>query len=384
VGLVRMRVAPWLREPRDLDEARGFHDKRRVEEKWGVFASPIRQKPLKDRLNEVTPYQDIVDEVETKFFGKGGMKRARHAPQIMLRPGQKKPKPTALDLQADDMKHSKFFRFASAGLTETSEWPEPRARYPEVAFAGRSNVGKSSLLNKMAMFGSVAKISSIPGETKRAVWYRNEKMRLDLIDLPGYGYADRAVLFGPAAIEFVMQRTSLKALYVLIDARHGFKRADHDWLGELGNKGPMKQIVLTKCDLVTPKELIKMASLVRSDLEGHKRIERKLMMVCTPWGHGLHELRQDICKRCDRSEKPKKGQRYDADPLLLSSAEVNEMSVPLPSSDGWDSVMGNDPPDETEYLKKMIVESEPGDPIRDPTSEIRRVAARVKRGKKHI
>jgi len=384
LGLVRRRVAPWLREPRDLDEAKGFHDKRRVEDKQGVFAKPLRQKSLKDRMREITPYQDIVEEVESKFFGKGGMKRARHAPEILLRPGQKKFKPTALDNRAMTMKTSKFWRCADGLLHEASSWPDPIPKYPEVAFAGRSNVGKSSLLNKMAMFGTVAKISAIPGETKKVVWYRNNRCRLDIIDMPGYGHADRAVMFGPAAIDFVTRRTSLKALYVLIDARHGFKRADHDWLGELGKAGPMKQIVLTKCDKVTPKELVKIASLVRSDLEGHQRVMRKLLMVCTPWGMGLHELRQDILKRCIRGAKPRSVHEQETEGRLLNTAEGTEMSLPPAPGDGWDDVINDDPPDQDAYLANLIAESEPGDPIRDRRSDIRRVVSRVRKGKRHV
>jgi len=165
-------------------------------------------------------------------------------------------------------------------------------------------------LNKVSLFGTIAAVSSMPGRTKHVSWYRNRKVGLDVLDMPGYGHADRARVFGPAALEFVKQRTSLRALYVLIDARHGFKKTDHEWLRDLGGDGPMKQVVLTKCDLVAPQRLIKIASLARSDLEAFRRVDHKLLLCSSMTEAGIHDLRVDICRRCNLS----KGNKGDASP----------------------------------------------------------------------
>lgn len=262
---------------------------------------PAMQGSFRERVKMIKPYKDVVDQVEQNFHGKGGLKRYNDTIANQRKHGQRKPlPPSALDKLALRLAKSRCTQVAKSKLTTPHDWPKYKAAVPEVAFIGRSNVGKSSLLNQISEFGSVASVSPMPGKTKHVSWYRNTTMSIDIIDMPGYGHSDRARVFGPSALEFVKQRTTLSALYVLIDARHGFKRSDHEWLGELGKEGPMKQVILTKCDLVSPKELIKIASLARSDLEGFKRVEHKVLLASTIWHSGLHDVRCDILRRCGR------------------------------------------------------------------------------------
>lgn len=312
-------VAPWLRAPRSLDEARGFQRTAKMSRpepvgpRFGPVAprnetaqsikskeldleleySPMRQS-FNERLRSIAPYPDVIRQVEDNFHGKGGLQRSYHAAKIP----KKAVTPTALDQKANQLASSRTTLFAKVPLLHSDKWPKPDPSYPEVAVIGRSNVGKSSLLNRISSFGTVAKVSSMPGQTKQAAWYRNRKVRIDFIDMPGYGHSDRARVFGPEALEFVRNRTSLKGLYVLIDARHGFKWSDHEWLSELGSSGPMKQVILTKCDMVPKKRLIQIASLARSDLEGYKRVERKILLCSSAWQSGFHDLRKDVCQRC--------------------------------------------------------------------------------------
>ncbi|CAE6958801.1 engB [Symbiodinium natans] len=230
-----------------------------------------------------------------------------------------KAEPTALDRVAGSLATSRTRLFAKAPLLHSNKWPRPDPAYAEVAVIGRSNVGKSSLLNKVSQFGTVARVSNMPGQTKEAAWYRNKKVKVDFIDMPGYGHSARARIFGPEALDFVRNRTSLRGLYVLIDARHGFKWSDHEWLSELGSAGPMKQVVLTKCDLVPDKRLIEIASLVRSDLESYKRVERKVILCSSAWLTGFQELRKDICQRCklvkESAPAPRPGAKREDLPL---------------------------------------------------------------------
>lgn len=320
-------VAPWLRAPRDLDDARGFRrsgtaprpeqspyrpgstlpavaprkaeeteeteDEGKKKKEKELAYSPMHQ-PFNECLRHIAPYPDVVRQVEENFQGKGGLQRSYHAAKLKTKPKE----PTALDLKANQLASSRTRLYAKAPLLHSKHWPKPDPGYPEVALIGRSNVGKSSLLNRVSQFGTVAKVSSMPGQTKQAAWYRNRKVRLDFIDMPGYGHSARAKVFGPEALEFVRNRTSLRALYVLVDARHGFKWTDHEWLTELGSAGPMKQVILTKCDMVPRKRLIQIASLARSDLERYKRVERKILLCSSAWQTGFHDLRKDICQRC--------------------------------------------------------------------------------------
>lgn len=306
-------VAPWLAEPSNLEDAYGLGERTPPGDKAprGVRERPPLQPVFRERLRQIEPYKDIVEQVERNCHGKGGWRREMAREFLAAKRGRKNgerkpPPPTAIETLAMSLGTSRCARYARGTLSNPDSWPHPDPKFPEVAFVGRSNVGKSSLLNQISSFGTVAAVSPMPGRTKHVTWYRNRKVKLDVIDMPGYGHADRAKVFGPAALDFVRKRTSLKGVYVLIDARHGFKSTDHEWLAELGNDGPMKQVVLTKCDLVAPKQLIKIASIVRSDLEAHKRVEHRLLLCSSTFMSGLHEIRQDICRRCGLLDRPGK------------------------------------------------------------------------------
>jgi len=236
---------------------------------------------------------------------------------------QRKEEKTDLEIVASSLANSSCRMYARVRMNQPDKWPEADPQFPEVAFVGRSNVGKSSLLNTISVFGTIARVSPMPGKTTEAAWFRNRKVKLDVVYMPGYGFNDRAKLFGPEAIEFVRKRTSLKCIYVLIDARHGFKRADHEWLEELGNVGPTKQVILTKCDLLTPKDLVKMASLVRSDLEVHRRVEQKLLLSSTTTYSGIHEIRLDLCRRCGCDTRLKRMRYTDEFPFDVPDSNRN-------------------------------------------------------------
>jgi len=269
----------------------------------------------------VVPYPDIEDQVWENYLGRGKWRKQLYKftkdeekeerkrelyEKKGIRTPQKKMKP--LEKEAETLLNSAFRLVHKARLQKPEDWPEMQLPFLEVAFVGRSNVGKSSLLNRVCAWGTVARSSSRPGETRHAEWYRNRKVKLDVIDMPGYGYDAKYAgrhTFGPDTLNFVRTRKTLQGVYVLIDARHGFQGSDYQWLTEIGNSGPMKQIVLTKCDLVRQDQLIKIASLVRSDLEAFKRVERKIILTSSRYTQGYHDIRMDICRRCkvDR-EKP--------------------------------------------------------------------------------
>lgn len=308
-------VAPWLAEPADLEEAYGLKRPTRKGPAPAAEKPPL-QPVFRERVRSIKPYRDIAEQIEKNCHGKGGVRRSHIQAARKPRPGERKPPPpTKMEKMADTLATSRCRRYAKGTLNNPNSWPDPDPKFPEVAFVGRSNVGKSSLLNKISLFGTVAAVSAMPGRTRHVSWYRNRKIKLDVLDMPGYGHADRARVFGPAALEFVKQRTSLRALYVLIDARHGFKRTDHEWLGELGTDGPPKQIILTKCDLVAPKRLVKIASLARSDLEAFRRVEHKLLLCSSVTEAGVHDIRLDICRRCGLVKGSSQEAATAADPL---------------------------------------------------------------------
>ena len=135
---------------------------------------------------------------------------------------------------------------------------KPKRRLPEFAFIGRSNVGKSSLINSLCGSKKLAMTSATPGKTKvvnhfliNDSWY--------LVDLPGYGYAklDRKGREELAAVirDYITQSQEMQLLFVLIDARHDIGQIDIDFLGELGEHGIPFALVMTKCDKLGPNAL---------------------------------------------------------------------------------------------------------------------------------
>src|SRR6266436_4314295 len=126
----------------------------------------------------------------------------------------------------------------------------PRMRGVEIAVAGRSNVGKSSLINALTGRRSLARTSNTPGRTQELIFFRGTGP-LVLVDLPGYGYAAAAKTKVSAWTrlihDYLQGRAVLGRVYVLIDARHGFKSADEGILETLGKAAVSHQVVLTKC-----------------------------------------------------------------------------------------------------------------------------------------
>src|SRR5437016_1469645 len=130
----------------------------------------------------------------------------------------------------------------------------------EVAFAGRSNVGKSSLINALTGRNALARTSHTPGRTQELIFFEGpDHAGLRLVDMPGYGYASAAktkVASWTALIhKFLLGRASLARVYVLIDGRHGLKEVDLDVLKTLDRSAVSYQVVLTKADQVRPAEL---------------------------------------------------------------------------------------------------------------------------------
>lgn len=172
----------------------------------------------------------------------------------------------------------------------------PLAERPEIAFIGASNVGKSSLLNAITCTMKLAEARDEPGVTRSIGWFKCSRLPIDILDLPGYGFAKGAD-FGSLLTDFVGDRKALRALYVLVDARTGLKPSDWQWLQLLGPSGPEKIFVLTKTDLVIPWNLAKVATMVLEDIQSVPKASQRLIMVSARQGNGMHDLRQDLARR---------------------------------------------------------------------------------------
>ena len=166
----------------------------------------------------------------------------------------------------------------------------------EVAFAGRSNVGKSSLINALTGRNALARTSHTPGRTQELIFFEGpENAGFRLVDMPGYGYASapKAKVASWTALihKFLQGRSSLARVYVLIDARHGFKEVDLDVLNTLDKSAVSYQVVLTKADQVKAAELEQRAAEVQAALAKHPAAFPELLVTSSRTGAGMAELR---------------------------------------------------------------------------------------------
>lgn len=157
------------------------------------------------------------------------------------------------------------FKFIGGAKSKSSFIPES---LPEVAFIGRSNVGKSSLINALTQRG-LAKTSDKPGHTQSINWFELGST-LYLVDLPGYGFAfaksEKVDHWSQLTREYMLSRKTLKCVFVLLDSRHGLKESDRELLGIFEKNNIKSQVVLTKCDLITQVDLAKRIQIVTSDI----------------------------------------------------------------------------------------------------------------------
>jgi GTP-binding protein len=166
----------------------------------------------------------------------------------------------------------------------------------EVAFAGRSNVGKSSLINALTGRHALARTSHTPGRTQELIFFEGPtKTGLRLVDMPGYGYASapksKVASWTELIHKFLLGRASLARVYVLIDARHGFKEADREVLKTLDKSAVSYQLVLTKSDQVKPAELQTQIEATIAALAEHPAAFPQVLATSSRSGAGMAELR---------------------------------------------------------------------------------------------
>lgn len=173
----------------------------------------------------------------------------------------------------------------------------PPQGLPEVAFAGRSNVGKSSLVNALTGRKTLARTSSTPGRTQQINFF-DLGGRMSLVDMPGYGYAKESKEKVEAWNEFVRSylrgRVTLRRCLLLIDSRHGLKPIDHEVMGMLDSAAVAYQVVLTKVDKITTQALPHRVRETAESLRRHPAAHPEVVATSSETGQGIAELRAAI------------------------------------------------------------------------------------------
>jgi GTP-binding protein len=175
----------------------------------------------------------------------------------------------------------------------------PDADCPEVAFAGRSNVGKSSLLNALTNRSSLARTSNTPGRTQELNFFDvGEPLVMRLVDMPGYGFAkapkDIVRKWRFLVNDYLRGRVVLKRALVLIDARHGIKDVDRDVMKMLDTAAVSYRLVLTKADKIKPTELVATAGQAAAEARTHPAAHPEVIATSSETGQGIAELRAAV------------------------------------------------------------------------------------------
>jgi GTP-binding protein len=175
----------------------------------------------------------------------------------------------------------------------------PHDGKPEIAFAGRSNVGKSSLINALVGRTSLARVSVTPGRTRELNFFTLGKGGpLYLVDMPGYGYAraSKAQVKGWTRLiaDYLKGRRELKRVFLLIDARHGIKPNDRETMTLLDEAAVSYQAVLTKADKLKASELEAVTAKVTEEIAKHPAAYPQLVATSARTGAGIPELRAAV------------------------------------------------------------------------------------------
>ena len=207
------------------------------------------------------------------------------------------PTPPDPDLEAGRLLFARPFAFIK-GCVRIDDLP-PADRM-EIAFAGRSNVGKSSLINALVGMTALARTSNTPGRTQEINIFEAQDAPLRIVDMPGYGFAqapkDKVAQWTRLIHAYLTGRPNLRRVYVLVDGRHGPKANDLTVMNELDRAAVSYQIVLTKADKMLARDLEQVIAATKAAIAKRPAAHPELIVTSSQKGTGMQDLRAEIAR----------------------------------------------------------------------------------------
>jgi GTP-binding protein len=210
---------------------------------------------------------------------------------------------TPREIEAGRRLFNADWEFTAAAGTPTAL---PKMYGVEIAFAGRSNVGKSSLINALTGRKSLARTSKTPGRTQELIFFSGPD-RLTLVDMPGYGHAaaskTKIEAWTDLIEQFLRGRANLARVYVLVDARHGLKEIDEGVLKVLSSSAVSHQVVLTKAEAIKPSELERRIAETETALKKFAATFPGVIATSSHDGRGIPDLRAAVARLLDERRR---------------------------------------------------------------------------------
>lgn len=204
---------------------------------------------------------------------------------------------TEAEIEAGRLLFARPWQFVKTCVSVDDLPPPDRV---EVAFAGRSNVGKSSLINALCGRTELARTSNTPGRTQALNIFESEASPVRIVDMPGYGFArapkDAVAQWQALIHAYLKGRPTLRRLYALIDARHGIRPADETMMNELDEAAVSYQGVLTKTDKVKAATLASVVADTGRRLVRRRAAHPRLLVTSAQTGDGIDLLRAEIAR----------------------------------------------------------------------------------------